>query len=335
VKVENSNSPRPGLLGLTLRIAGTVLVFAVLFHFLPVRQVFTDLRRVSLPLCLLIGAAYFFGHFVGSQKWRLMVNSAGAGLSVLEAVRCYFAGLFSVLFLPSIVGGDVVRAGLAMRMGRGKTAIILGGFVDRILDLSALGLLAGLGAILVPDKLSPSTRKIFILLVAAAALGGVLFLVTFALLPARRFAWRWRRQLVRLREGRRAMAQQPKIVAVAFALAMGIQVWFIVLTVVLANGAGLRLPFDAWLFAWPMAKLSAIAPFTQGGIGVREVTLAALLLPFGAPAAQTVAVGLAWEGISVSIALLGGLGSYLVGRRLNRSNGEKYQTGLGSKTSAL
>ena len=320
------------VLGLIIRILATVLVFVLLFHFLPIRQVFTELRRVSLPMCLLIGAAYFFGHFVGSQKWRLMVNIAGAGLSVTEAVRCYFAGLFSVLFLPSIVGGDVVRAGLAMRMGRSKTAIILGGFVDRILDLTSIGLLAAAGAVLSPTKLTPSTRKIFILLVVAAAIGGMLVLLVFALLPARRFAWRWRRQLVRLREGRRAMAQQPKVVAIAFALALGIQTWFIILTVVLANGAGLRLPFDAWLFAWPMAKLSAIAPFTQGGIGVREVTLAALLLPFGAPAAQTVAVGLAWEGISISIALLGGLGSYLLGRRLNRTTSEWQADRARSKT---
>jgi uncharacterized protein (TIRG00374 family) len=304
--------------GLIVRILATVLVFAALFHFLPIRQVFSDLRRVSLPLCLLLGAAYLFGHFLGSQKWRLMVNIAGAGLTVIQSVRCYFAGLFSVLFLPSIVGGDVVRAGLAMRMGRSKTAIVLGGFVDRILDLSAIGLLAACGAVLVPNKMTPGTRKVFLFLVAAATVGGVCLLALFALLPARRFSYRWRRQLVRLREGRRAMAQRPGVVAGAFLLATSIQLWFIGLTIVLANGAGLRLPFDAWLFAWPMAKLSAIAPFTQGGIGVREITLAALLLPFGAPAAQTVAVGLAWEGISISIAMLGGLGSYLLGHYMQR-----------------
>lgn len=306
--------------GLIIRVLATVLVFVLLFHFLPIRQVFTNLQRVSLPLCLLLGAAYFFGHFLGSQKWRLMVNVAGAGLTLMQSVRCYFAGLFSVLFLPSIVGGDVVRGGLAMRMGRSKTAVVLGGFVDRILDLSALGLLASCGALLVPTKMTASTRKIFDVLVIAAAIGGVLLIIVFAVFPARRFSFRWRRQIGRLREGRRAMAAHPMAVAGAFLLAVGIQLWFIVLTIALANGAGLRLPFDAWLFAWPMAKLSAIAPFTQGGIGVREVALAALLLPFGAPAAQTVAVGLAWEGISISIAILGGMGSYFIARTLNRTD---------------
>ena len=62
------------------------------------------------------------------------------------------------------------------------------------------------------------------------------------------------------------------------------------------------------------AKLSAALPITQEGIGVREATLAALLLPFGAPAALTVAAGLAWEATVVSGALAGGLFSFLAGR---------------------
>jgi glycosyltransferase 2 family protein len=37
------------------------------------------------------------------------------------------------------------------------------------------------------------------------------------------------------------------------------------------------------LFAWPLAKIAAVVPITQGGIGVREAALVVLLAPFGAP----------------------------------------------------
>jgi uncharacterized membrane protein YbhN (UPF0104 family) len=67
-------------------------------------------------------------------------------------------------------------------------------------------------------------------------------------------------------------------------------------------------------FAWPLAKLSALLPVTQGGIGVREAALAALLAPFGAPAVLTVAVGLAWEAIIISGGLIAGLVSFLLGQ---------------------
>jgi len=57
-----------------------------------------------------------------------------------------------------------------------------------------------------------------------------------------------------------------------------------------------------------------LVPLTQGGIGVREAALVGLLLPFGAPAALTAAVGFAWEGVIIAGGLIGGLGAYLIGK---------------------
>jgi uncharacterized membrane protein YbhN (UPF0104 family) len=92
------------------------------------------------------------------------------------------------------------------------------------------------------------------------------------------------------------------------------QLSFITLSIQLAEACGLHLPFRVWLFAWPLAKLSAAIPITQGGIGVREAALAALLVPFGAPPALTVAAGLAWEAIVGSGALLAGAFALITGR---------------------
>ncbi|MFZ0039260.1 MAG: lysylphosphatidylglycerol synthase transmembrane domain-containing protein [Candidatus Acidiferrales bacterium] len=309
-----NNSPRRGLGALILRIAGAILVLAVLFYFLPIRRVGAALQLVPPYLWALILAGYLVSHFVASLKWRLMVNLAGSGLSVPQAVRCYFAGLFSVLFLPSIVGGDVVRAALALRMGRSKAAVLFGSLLDRILDFLALALLTIVGALIVPGSLSLASRRVFFMVGAGTAILVAAVLLVIYLLPARRFSFRLRRKLVRLREAQRAMSAQSHFVFGAYLLALFVQGAFILLTAILANAAGLRLPFQVWLFAWPMAKFSALVPLTQGGIGVREATLAGLLLPFGAPAAMTVAVGLAWEAITIAGALLGGLASYLIGR---------------------
>jgi len=68
-----------------------------------------------------------------------------------------------------------------------------------------------------------------------------------------------------------------------------------------------------WLFAWPLAKLSALVPITQGGIGVREAVLVSLLAPFGAPPAFTAAVGLLFEAIVISGGLIAGLIALLMG----------------------
>jgi uncharacterized membrane protein YbhN (UPF0104 family) len=97
-------------------------------------------------------------------------------------------------------------------------------------------------------------------------------------------------------------------------LGISAQLAFITLNIALAEACGLHLAFRVWLFAWPLAKLSAALPITQGGIGVREAALAALLLPFGASAALSVAAGIAWEAIVISGALVAGLTSFLMSR---------------------
>ena len=314
---EASNSQQKYLrtaLQTLLHYGGSALVLYLLFRLLPGRQVWRTLGLLPARLWVMVLAGYLAAHCIGVTKWRLMVNVAGAGLNVRQAARCYFAGLFGSLFLPSLIGGDLVRAGLALRLGRSKAGVLLGSFLDRIIDFAALTLLAGLGALLVPGALDARGRKIFLLLGAGALLGAIGIASVIALLPVGRFSFRIRRRVVRVRRAGRSMVRQPRAVLRALSLAMVTQVVFIELGVLLAKACGLHLPFRVWLFAWPLAKLSAALPITQGGIGVREAALAALLVPFGAPAVLTVAAGLAWEAIVVSGAVVAGVTSLLIGR---------------------
>jgi uncharacterized membrane protein YbhN (UPF0104 family) len=293
---------------------GSALVLYFLFQLLPGRQVWQTLGLLPARLWVMVLAGYLGAHSIGVAKWRLMVNLGGAGLEMRQAARCYFAGLFGSLFLPSLIGGDLVRAGLALRLGRSKAGVLLGGFLDRIIDFTALTLLAGAGALLVPGALDERGRRIFLLLGAGALLGAVGIAGAMALLPVGRFSFQMRRRMVRVRHAWRSMVGQPRAMLGALSLAMVAQLLFIELSVLLAKACGLDLPFRVWLFAWPLAKLSAALPITQGGIGVREAALAALLVPFGARAVLTVAAGLAWETIVVSGAVVAGVASFVIGR---------------------
>jgi len=300
--------------GPALRIGGSALALILLFHFLPLADVWISLRKLPAHTWLLVLAGYLGAHLVGITKWRLMVNVGGAGLNFRRAARCYFAGLFSTLFLPSIVGGDVVRASLALRLGKSNAGVLLGSFVDRLIDFVALGLLAAAGVALAPGMLAPQTRRVFVMVGTAIAVLLAICAPIVVWFPARRFSFGIRRRVARLRGAARSMRDEKGYVVAALCLGLIAQASFIWLMAQVANSSGLHLPFRAWLFAWPLAKLSAVIPITQGGIGIREAALAALLIPFGAHAAVTVAVGLAWETIIISGGLIAGLTAFLLGR---------------------
>ena len=173
-----------------LQYGASALVFYILFRFLPAHQVLATLERLSAQLWLLAIAGYLAAHLIGAVKYRLVLNMGGAGLSPSNAARCYFAGLFGSLFLPSLIGGDILRIAMALRVGRSKAAVFLGSLVDRLSDFTALVLLAAVGAVLVPGGLSEKDRNIFLLVIAAVAVAGVIALGLIALFPVRKLSSR-------------------------------------------------------------------------------------------------------------------------------------------------
>jgi uncharacterized protein (TIRG00374 family) len=295
-----------------LQYGGSALILYFLFRFLPAHQVWQTLGRLSRKLWILAIAGYLAAHVIGAFKYRLVLNMGGAGMSLRNSARCYFAGLFGSLFLPSLIGGDILRIAMALRVGRSRAGVLLGSVVDRISDFSALAILAALGALLVPGGLDPANRKIFLLVSAVGVVAFVTLAILIAFLPVRWFSYKLRRKFVRLREAGRSIIRQPGTMLYALAMSTAVQLAFISLNVRLAKACGLDLPFRVWLFAWPLAKLCAALPVTQAGIGVREAATAALLLPFGAPAALSVATGLAWDVVVIGGAIAGGIFALVV-----------------------
>ena len=304
------------------RWAAALVVLAILFYFLPVAPLRAALARVPPIRFAIILVLYLCAHAVGVFKWRMVVNTAGSQLDLSTSAQCYLGGLFGTLFLPSIIGGDVVRMAVGLRRSPRPAAVLAGNVADRLLDLAAQAALVLLGLLLLPGSLPPQFaalghKILFIGALLAATILILLFLLRKPLLGGR--SHRFRRRLARFRHGFRSVQRQPQVVILGWLLGVAIQGTFILLNALLAISCGLFLPFRVWLFAWPLAKLAALLPLTQGGMGIREAVLVALLLPFGAASSVTLASGLIWEGIIIAGGLIAGLFAFLL-RRFVRKN---------------
>ena len=188
----------------TAPYGGSALVLYFLFRLLPGHQVWTALELLPARLWILALAGYLATHLIGAIKYELVLNLGGAGISGRQAARCYFAGLFGSLFLPSLIGGDILRVAIALGVSRSKAGVLLGSLVDRITDFTSLALLAATGALLVPGALDEPSRKIFFILAVAGGACVAIAAIIVALFPARRFSLRVRRKVVRLRRAWRS-----------------------------------------------------------------------------------------------------------------------------------
>lgn len=299
---------------MAVRVGGSTLILAALLYFVPFHQVWSAIRRIPPFLGFGLLCLYLLLHLLGVTKWRILINLAGADLTFLQAARCYYLGLFGNNFLPSLVGGDFVRAGLAFRFSRSKTAIVLGSLIDRVQDVIGLLGVAAIGALLLPRALDPHSRKVFVGVGILLAAGGVLCAGAIYMIPVRKFPFKIRRIMVQLRRGMRSVYKSRGQVVLCFCIGMVLQILQVAINFPLSEASGLHIPFYFWLFAWPLAKLSSLLPVTQGGIGVREVALVALLAPLGATPALTAAVGLVFEAITIIGGLMAGVIAFVIGR---------------------
>src|SRR4029077_3103738 len=128
--------------------------------------------------------------------------------------QCYAGGLFATLFLPSIIGGDVVRLAVGLRRSPNPAAVLAGNVVDRFLDMSAQAGLVLLGLILLPGSL-PATlesevrKGVYIFGGILLCLLGLGILLYRPILGGR--SVRFRRKLARLRHALRAGWRRPHI----------------------------------------------------------------------------------------------------------------------------
>lgn len=289
-----------------VKIAVSVLILICLLLWLPTHELLETLKKISFRSWFFVFAGFIAGHMLGAIKWRLLINMGKKPLPLLVCIKCYFAGLFANLFLPSLAGGDIVKMGLAIRYNKEKDTTIFGTLLDRIIDTAAVVFIIIVAALLSPQFLQPQDQKIVYSIIGVFLLM-ILLVILFTSIPADRIGNKKIKDLVsRARKILRIVYDQPARPILAFVFSMCIQVSFILLTVYLAFLSEIYIPIAFWFLVWPLAKLSALLPISLGGIGVREVALAALLSRLSIPVAESVALGLLWESVLIFGGLFGG-----------------------------
>jgi uncharacterized protein (TIRG00374 family) len=303
----------PRLFKLLLRASISIAVLSLLFWWLPTDKLLSSIAAISPSLWLLIFVGFLCGHIISAFKWRFLLQSVSVDIGKVESVRAHGAGLFANMCLPSVVGGDLVRAGVIIRSRGEAEAVALGSLADRLNDTLALLVLAAVAGLFVPASVADVDANKILTIVAALLLFVIAFgISSIHLVPLRYLPGALRPLVAKFKIALASLFSNPHVGLIGFFLSLAIQSGFILLNIAIANEIGISASIYIWFFAWPLAKLIALIPVSLGGIGVREAALSALLVPFGVEGALAVAQGLSWQLILMSAGLFAGLVSTLL-----------------------
>lgn len=285
------------LLGLAGRLAISVGILAWLLYRTEWEPLLRTLGGSRLDLCFAALALYCFAQVVSSYRWQLLAGAVGISVPLSRLVALYFVGMFFNLFLPTSMGGDVVRAWLLAEGPSRRWQAMLSVFSERFAGLLMLLLLACL-ATLANWNILPLWS---LLLVWAATGGGAVFVVLLPLLGRRYRRFREMAQALTL------YRSQHGTLAVVSALSLFVQLAGIVQVWLLAQALGLEAPWVTFAVVVPLVTLLTLLPVSVNGVGVREAFLVLLLAPIGVPQEGAVALGLLWLAMLASASVLGGL----------------------------
>ena len=132
------------------RGAGSILALVLLIILIREQgdgELFSALRRVSPTYFLFALLALFASRIFSASRWYILLRSAGVSMPWLRALMLMFTGNFSSNFLPSTVGGDVVRLGGAMQMGYDRAICLASLVADRLIGMAGMFIALPLGLI--------------------------------------------------------------------------------------------------------------------------------------------------------------------------------------------
>jgi glycosyltransferase 2 family protein len=304
-----------------VRLVVSLVVLGILLFVLPWGDVQAGLRALDAGLWLAAAGIFVAGHNIGALKWRLMVNTGRCDLGALDAFRCYAAGLFANLCLPSIIGGDILRATLAGRATRSPEAVAWGSIADRLIDVFSLGVLIVFGALVTRSAVPAAAAWILTVALVTGTVGTAVGAVLTYRRPISWWPRRIRRHVARSFVALRRMRRSPGRAALAMGMSVTIQSSFVLANVLIGRGMGIDVPVGAWFLVWPLAKLVALIPVSLNGLGVRDATQGALLATMGIPVALGVVASLVWQSVLVIGGLLAGALWWALRTRADKPNG--------------
>lgn len=246
---------------------------------------------------------------MSAWRWQMLSAPFGFSLGLGRYVDLYLNGMFASLFLPGSVGGDVVKAvGLAKATDQKKRWGIATVMADRVIGFSAL-VFALMGLMLLPNfQAFPASAKWISYSIAAGTTG---FWLLWLGLPWQR--WKVPNALSRFfptEEGFVALLpwKQSGMLAKTFAISLISHAFMVLLHFIILVGLQLpSIPWDLLALVYGLSSMMAVIPISINGTGLREGTYVLLLLPFGVPQADALAIGLVFFLTNTLVSLIGGL----------------------------
>jgi len=303
----------PKFLSRSLKFVVTLLLLFLVFSSVDLSKIAHDLKSFNLKSILLLVVLCWGGQLLCSERWRIFAASLHMKGSYRSYLLVYFAGMFFNIGLPSLVGGDAVKAYVISRKNGKSFQLGLASVLqDRGAGLISL-LIYGSLAILMSPMSWKGIPLWGVYILSWISIAVVLWFAFRGIRLYRRFLNPMSRTLLQkaLRttaDFHEALAQSNLKPGAVFRITLysfiysGLVLWVFQRVTVAAMHPVEIIPFCA---LFPLIALGTMLPITLGGLGIREWLYVEALSLVGIPRDQGLVISLATSALYLLINLGG------------------------------
>lgn len=297
-----------------LKVGLSLGLLVLIFREIGWREILGTLQGAQLSFLAMAFAIYLAGILLRAYRWQVLLAALGMDAPLSRLTELYFVGTFFNNFLPTGIGGDVVRVYELSKESDRPAESIGTVLLDRATGFLALFLMAAAALLFSYRLITPS--------VAAAIL--FLFLASWAglwmLLQRDRLeSWGLLKVITKFKPVRETYeaVYTCGLMAIGGALAVSLafNVLLIAVNYLIALSLGVRVSIWYFLLFIPLISLSLIFPLSLSGLGVREGGYIYLFAQAGVAASLALAMSLLFYALNVATGLIGGVLYALQGAR--------------------
>jgi uncharacterized membrane protein YbhN (UPF0104 family) len=299
--------------GVVIRLVVSVALLVFVLSGIDLAKLWARVQDLHAGWAALALAAYAWTMSVSVWRWQGLLRAQHIDVPRRRLSESMWVSLFFNNFLPSNIGGDVIRIADTAGAAGSKTVATTVVLVDRALGLMALLLVATAGAAgaALAGLQIPGAGWLWVAtgLGVVAGLPLVLAprLVSVLLSPIRAVNRPWLTERARrMEDAATRFRAAPRALLAAFGGAVTVQVTLVAFYLLTARGLAIPLPVLLGAVLIPVSLAMQMLPVSINGFGVREAVFAFFFGRFGLPTDAAVALSLVSTGLVMALSLVGG-----------------------------
>ncbi len=292
------------------KLAVSIALLTLLFSRVDVGKLWENARHASVAWMTIAFACYAASIFIMVWRWWLLLEAQDVSMPFPALFGSMSVALFFNNFLPSNIGGDVVRISDTAKVARSKTLAATVVLADRTMGMMGLVLVAAIGLSLVASPVGHTRLPIWPSWLWAGFLSGMLIggLVLWSpsgvgwlLRPLTVLHPEWvSGRIGSLTETLQRFRQHMGAVVTCFVGAVFVQLMTVAFGWAVARALGIPIgPFDLAVVV-PLAGVVQMIPLSVNGFGVREATYSLYFSRIGLPIESAILLSL----ISTALVML-------------------------------